>query len=74
MAKTIKELYDKAICKAEFSPEPSLAFAEGFELGANAIIEEIEKVLNSARYLSDLSCKKQLYDNLVSLVEQLKKE
>ena len=36
---TIKELYDKAICKAEFSPEPSLAFAEGFELGANTVLD-----------------------------------
>ena len=40
--KTIKDLYDKKVWEIDFSPEPSLAFAEGFESGANAVLKEIE--------------------------------
>ena len=41
--KTIKELYDEKVWKIDFSPEPSLAFAEGFEIGARAMFEELTK-------------------------------
>ena len=45
MSKTIKDLYNEKVWEVDFSPEPSLAFAEGFELGANAVLGEIKKAL-----------------------------
>ena len=44
-----------------------------FEAGANAVLEEIEKALNQAQYYSDMSCKNKLYEDMIKLVEQLKK-
>lgn len=45
----------------------------GWELGQQDTLEEIEKALKQAKLYSDLSCKSRLYDDLVNLVEQLKK-
>lgn len=39
--KTIKELYNEKVLEKDFSPEPSLSFAEGFEVGAKAMLDNI---------------------------------
>lgn len=51
----------------------NLCKRDGFIVGAKTVLEEIEKVLKQAKLYSDLSCKSRLYDDLVNLVEQLKK-
>ena len=42
MAKTIKDLYNEKVWEIDFSPEPSFAFAEGFEAGATVALDELK--------------------------------
>jgi hypothetical protein len=75
---TIKEMALKAYpinmlgdgdCSLDLAKIPRRAYIEG----AKAVLEEIERALKQAKLYSDLSCKSRLYDDLVNLVEQLKK-
>ena len=47
MAKTIKELMQKDFWEIDISDHPAKAFEQGYEKGANAVIEEIEKVYST---------------------------
>ena len=47
MAKTIKEMMQKAFWETDISDHPAKAFEQGYEAGANAVLEEIEAYLNN---------------------------
>ena len=68
MAKTIKNLYNEKVWEFDFSPEPSLAFAEGFELGANAVLEVIEECLPKTSSFNP----NEVIDIIVSKIREIK--
>lgn len=45
MAKTIKEMMQKVFWETDISDHPAKAFEQGYEAGANAVLEEVESVV-----------------------------
>ena len=63
MAKTIKELMQKDFWEIDISDHPAKAFEQGYEKGANAVIEEIEKVYSTKGAIG-----------VIELIRELKRE
>ena len=42
---TIKEMMQKAFWETDISDHPAKAFEQGYETGANAVLEEIESII-----------------------------
>jgi hypothetical protein len=47
MEKTIKEMMQKAFWETDISDHPAKAFEQGFVVGANAVLEEIENIVTN---------------------------
>lgn len=67
MAKTIKEMMQKAFWETDISDHPAKAFEQGYEAGANAVLEEIESCLGEFYSPDD-------YKNIKDKIKELKGE
>ena len=47
MAKTIEEMMKKSFWDSDIYEHPGIAFEDGYRLGANSVLEEIESILDA---------------------------
>ena len=70
MAKTIKEMMQKAFWETDISDHPAKAYEQGYEACANTVLEEIEKCLNEHHFHSAFF----LEDTIRNVIKELKGE